>query len=149
LSGPAREDHTPTFEDIFSAEDAEGYRIQSTAEAGEGWEEERCRYHASVGEIHSLARASHALVCRCLERLRLVSTDAKDNGEHDGEAHVMWNLVEERKSSFEKIRPEILSKFGGRDGGDERWLIRAMLIIKEADKVLPNRRIKLEKTLVG
>jgi len=32
-----------------------------------------------------------------------VSTKAEDDGEHDEEAHVMLNLKEEHRSSFEKF----------------------------------------------
>jgi hypothetical protein len=60
-------------------------------------------HHASAGEIHSLMRASHASVRICLERSLLVSMNVEDNEEHKGEALVVMNLAEERKSSFENF----------------------------------------------
>jgi hypothetical protein len=88
--------------DLSPAENAEGYRKQPTAEAREGWEEERS-HHALAGEIHLLARTSHSPVHGCLERLLLVSMKAKDDRENNGEARVVLNLGEEHRSSFEKF----------------------------------------------
>jgi hypothetical protein len=50
---PTREDHAPALEDLSTAEIVVGYRKPSTAEAGEGGEEEH-RFHTSVVENHSL-----------------------------------------------------------------------------------------------
>jgi hypothetical protein len=41
-----------------------------------------------VSEIHSLERASQTSVCGCLEKSPLVSMEAEDDGEHDGDACV-------------------------------------------------------------
>jgi hypothetical protein len=97
-----REVYAPALEDLSLAEDIEGYRKQLTAKTGEGWEEERSHY-TSVSEINSLARTSYAPVRGCLEKSWLVSTEAKDDGKHDGEACVMLNLAKKYISSFKNF----------------------------------------------
>jgi hypothetical protein len=94
-----RIDHTPALEYLFLAVNAATYRKPSTAEAGGGGEENRGLY-APTGENHSLARASHALVRGCLEGMRLVSMEAEDDDDHNGEAR---HADEERRFRFENF----------------------------------------------
>jgi len=100
----------------------------------------------SASEIHSLERASQASVCGCPEKSPLVSMEAEDDGEHDGDACVVLNLAEERRFGFEKIRPKILSKFGGRHGGGWIWAMKAVLMIRDEDKGSPRMQIRLKRT---
>jgi hypothetical protein len=65
-------------------------------------------------------RASHAPMRGCLEGLQLVSTETKDNGNHDGEARVVLNL-EEYRSRFENFDPRSepnLTEDTVEEGGD-------------------------------
>lgn len=85
----AREDHAPALGDLSPVEDVGG------------WKEER-DHHALASEIHSIVRACHAPVRGHPERSLPVSTEEEDDGKSDGEARVIQNLVEKRRSKFKK-----------------------------------------------
>jgi hypothetical protein len=74
----------------------------------------------------------------------------EDDGEHDGEAHDMLNLAEERRSSFEKSNPRSYpnSAEDTYDGGG-KWPMKTVLMVRKTDKGPSNRQIRLEKTLAS
>jgi hypothetical protein len=74
----------------------------------------------------------------------------EDDGEHDGEAHDVLNLAEERRSSFEKSNPRSYPN-SAEDTYDEggKWPMKTVLMIRKTDKGPSNRQIKLEKTLAS
>ncbi len=87
------------LEDLSPAKEAASYRKPPTARAGEGGEEDH-GHHVLSDEKHMLARASHAPVCEHPEGLQLLATDAVDDGDPDGEGHVMLDVEQEHRSRF-------------------------------------------------
>jgi hypothetical protein len=86
----------------LSSRGCRGLQQTIDSKVGEDRGEKRS-HHALAGVNNSLMCASHASVYGCLKGSRLVSTEAKDAGEHDGATCVVLNVEEERRSSFKNF----------------------------------------------
>jgi hypothetical protein len=90
------------LEDLSRAVNAADNHKPPIAEVGERMEENR-GLHVLAGVNHSLTRVSHTLMRGWLEGMWLVSVEAEEDINHNGEESLVLNLEEEIRSRFKNF----------------------------------------------
>jgi hypothetical protein len=74
-----------------------------------------------------------------------VLTEAEYSGEYGGEARVMLNSAENRKSSFKELNPNsYLSKLGSGHSGGKDGPVGVVMLVEKVKIIPPWRQVGLE-----